>query len=346
MIRKEKIKVLLVDDSQVITVALSQIINLQHDMTVIGMAGDPYEAVDIIKKEVPDVLILDVQMPKMDGITFLKKIMNQHPMPVIIFSSVAEHGSENALKALKLGAVSILPKPQLLLNNESFYNKLTSSIRAAFAAKGKINRLAWKSPAKRQFSTPKELPVSTDRVIAIGASTGGTQALNYIFRNIKKDVPGIVVVQHMPGDFTRWFAEGLNRNSHLKVEESSPGKIINRGDVYIANGYYHLLVKQTRGKFVLSHADGIEVNRHKPSVDVLFNSVAQYAANNAIGILLTGMGDDGARGLLNMRNAGAVTIAQDEDSSVVFGMPREAIKLNAAKYVMNLNEIISFINNL
>jgi two-component system chemotaxis response regulator CheB len=349
MTEKEKINVLVVDDSSAVTMALKRVIDAQPDMVVYAVASDPFEAVKVIRGQIPDVMILDVQMPRMDGLTFLEKVMKQHPIPVIIFSGVAEYGSENAIKAMRLGALSIISKPGMIINNHKFIYELANSIRIAFAARERLGKFIFRN---RYGLVGDRKPVNavqkilTDKLIAIGASTGGTQAIQFILSHLSRDVPGVVIVQHMPGNFTKWFAESLNRITPLEVYEATSGKIVHRGEVYIANGFFHLAVKRTADKIVLSVFDGKEENRHKPSVDVLFNSVAEKIGEKAVGILLTGMGDDGAKGLLNMKNAGAFTIAQDEASSVVFGMPREAFKINAVDEVMDLNKIISFINNL
>jgi two-component system chemotaxis response regulator CheB len=350
---ENKIKVLVIDDLDVVVMAVSRIINEQPDMVVYATASDPYEAVKIISKKKPDVILLDIQMPRMDGLTFLRKLMSQHPLPVIMFSSVAEKGSANAIKALQLGAVSILPKPKNIISNFEFHEELVNAVRSAYAVRDKVIKLVaggrniLKKNAADQAANEKENSIRTPagKVIAIGASTGGTQALHYIFDQLPNDVPGIVIVQHMPGNFTRWFAESLNRNSKVHVEEARPGMVLNKGEAIIANGFFHMQLKKISDKYVIITDDNPPVNRHRPSVDVLFNSVAECAGSNAAGILLTGMGDDGARGLLKMKQAGAETIAQDELSAVVFGMPRMAISLNAAKKVMNLNQIINFIKS-
>ncbi len=345
----KKIKVLMVDDLEVAVMAIKHIVDQQPDMILYASAANPYDAVKVIGKEKPDVILLDIQMPKMDGLTFLRKIMSQHPVPVVMFSSVAEKGSANAIKALQLGAVSILPKPKSIINNFEFHQELVTSLRNAYAVKDRIGKLIDRHMllSKDKIPVKKKTTVSspTDKVIAIGASTGGTQAVHYILDRLSVNVPGIVIVQHMPGNFTRWFAESLDNSSVLQVHEAKPGMVLHKGMAVVANGFYHMILKKTSDNFVITTHDGPVVNRHKPSVDALFSSVAKSAGDQGIGIILTGMGDDGARGLLEMKNAGAVTIAQDEHSAVVFGMPQAAIKINAAKRVMSLNEIINFIEN-
>lgn len=349
----KKIKVLMVDDMDVAVMAVKYIVNKQPDMLLYASASNPYDAAKKISHEKPDVILLDIQMPKMDGLTFLRKLMSQHPIPVVMFSSVAEKGSANAIKALQLGAVSILPKPMSIINNFEFHDELVNALRDAYAVKDRISKLI-----DRQFLVNKnrfdllsgtkeklhnEKP--TEKVIAIGASTGGTQAIHYILDRLPLDIPGIVIVQHMPGNFTRWFAESLDNSSALRVYEAKPGMPLNRGMAVVANGFYHMVLKKTSGNFVVSTHDGPIVNRHKPAVDELFSSVAKSAGSNAAGILLTGMGNDGAAGLLKMFNEGAMTIVQDVQSSIVYGMPGSAIKIGAAKKVLNLNEIINFIKN-
>ena len=351
---RNKIKVLVVDDINVIAMAVSSIINKQPDMVAYASATDPYEAVKIISNEKPDVILLDIQMPRMDGLTFLKKIMTQHPVPVVMFSSVAEKGSVNAIKALQMGAVGILPKPKSIINNYEFHEELIATLKDAYAMRTRISKLIDRhQPFYKNINSKEKIAnatvqkeVPTDIVIAIGASTGGTQALHYILDRLPADVPGIVIVQHMPGNFTRWFAESLDESSNLHVIEAKNGVVLNRGEAIVANGFYHFEIKKSIDKYMATTYDGPVVNRHRPSVDTLFSSVAKWAGANSVGILLTGMGDDGARGLLEMKKAGATTIAQDEHSAVVFGMPHAAIKLNAVNKVMNLNEIINFIKNM
>ena len=349
----KKIKVLIIDDLDVVVMAVSRIVNEQPDMYIYAAASNPYDAVKIIGKERPDVIILDIQMPRMDGLTFLKKLMTQHPIPVIMFSSVAEKGSANAIKALKLGAVSILPKPANIISNFDFHAELVNSIRNAYAVKDKVAKLVLggRNLAKKPEGTYESVAKSNSmanpaqRVIAMGASTGGTQAFHYIFEQLPEDIPGIVIVQHMPGNFTRWFAESLDMNSRVRVVEAKQGMVLNRGEAVVANGFFHMQLKRVNDKYVIFTDDRPPVNRHRPSVDVLFNSVAACAGSSAAGILMTGMGDDGARGLLKMKEAGSETIAQDEMSAVVFGMPRMAIAMKAANKVMNLNQIINFIKS-
>ncbi len=352
----KRIKVLVVDDSPLVLEAVKRVIATDNELEIMGTATNPYEAAKLMAKQTPDVIILDIQMPRMDGLTFLKKIMSQHPLPVVIFSSVAEKGSQNALKALSYGAVEILQKPKSLLGKE-FENKsiqFCETVKSAAAANKNLRKLAL--PGKyhpklsadviiEKTSNIPHLP-ATDKIVAIGASTGGTQALEKILAHLPENTPGIVITQHMPGGFTQSFANRLNQISKINVKEAENGDIVRRGCALIANGNYHLLVNRAGNRYITKLKDGPLVNRHKPAVDVLFRSMARYAGSNGTGILLTGMGDDGARGLLEMKEAGAVTIAQDEQSSLVFGMPREAIKLGAAQKVYSLEKIINYLISL
>lgn len=356
MVLPTKINVLIVDDSPLVVEAVTKIVQSDTDLHVMAVANNPYEAARIMTSEKPDVIILDIQMPRMDGITFLKKIMSQHPIPVIIFSSVAEKGSRNALLALSYGAVEILQKPKSILGKEFEENRqqFCQTIKATAAAKGKLKLIKPLHQPPPKYSADviltkgklaAKMP-ATQHLIAIGASTGGTQAIEKIVMNLPSKSPGIVITQHMPGDFTKSFAERLNTISPMCIKEAENGEIVRNGCVYIANGYLHMLAKRAGSSYFVELKDGPLVNRHKPSVDVLFRSMARYAGANGTGILLTGMGDDGAKGLLEMREANAVTIAQDRASSLVFGMPREAIKLGAAQKIYSLDRIINYIVSL
>ncbi len=356
----KKIKVLIVDDSAVVRQALSTVLSSDKEIEVIGTASDPYYAAQKIQKEIPDVITLDIEMPRMDGLTFLRKIMQQHPMPVVVISSLTIAGTETAMRALEYGAVEIITKPQL--SSREFYEeskiRLCDVVKAA--ANAKINNL----PGKRsittneikvepKFSADAVLPAvsgsrsmikTTEIVIAIGASTGGTEALRELLEALPADSPGIVIVQHMPEMFTRSFAQRLNDICKITVKEAENGDSVIRGQALIAPGNKHTLLKRSGARYYVEVKDGPLVNRHRPSVDVLFRSTARYAGRNAVGILLTGMGADGAKGLLEMKEAGAQTAAQDEQSCVVFGMPKEAIKLGAANKVMPLNKMAGFIS--
>lgn len=339
------------DDSAVIRQTLSIILESDPMIEVIGTAADPYIAASKISTELPDVITLDVEMPKMDGLTFLKKIMSQHPIPVIIVSSLTVQGAETSLKALEYGAFEIITKPQLHTKEflDEAKHKICSLIKAAAKATIKRKSTAF-SAVQPKLSTdavikqaPKSMIQTTEKVIAVGASTGGTEALRVFLEAFPLDCPGIVIVQHMPEMFTKSFAKRLNEICRITVKEAENGDTVIRGRALIAPGNKHLLLKRSGARYYVEVKDGPLVNRHKPSVDVLFRSTAQYAGKNSIGVIMTGMGDDGAKGLLEMKEAGAKTIAQDEKSCVVFGMPKEAIKLNAAERILPLDGITPFI---
>lgn len=345
----DKIRVLVVDDSAIVRNALVEIFNSDPKIEVMGTASDPYIAAKKIQKEVPDVISLDIEMPRMDGLTFLKKIMSQHPIPVVVISSLTERGTQTALKALEYGAVEIISKPQFHSKQsiEESKIKFCDIIKAAA-----ISRLKRKTVVRSMTVEPKlsadavipivrshSLPKTTDIVIAVGASTGGTEALRVFLEALPIDTPGVVIVQHMPEHFTRSFADRLNEICKIHVKEAEDGDSVLQGKALIAPGNKHMLLRRSGAKYYVEVKDGPLVNRHRPSVDVLFRSTAVYAGSNAIGVIMTGMGDDGAKGLLEMREAGAHTVAQDETSCVVFGMPKEAIKLGAAQYVLPLDKI-------
>ena len=346
----KKIRVLVVDDSAVVRQSLTEIIESDPNLEVMGTASDPYLAANKIKNEVPDVITLDIEMPRMDGLTFLKKIMSQHPMPVVIISSLTAKGTQTGIRALEYGAVEIITKPQM-------YSKdfiLDAKIRICEAIKGAAHAKTSRKviakplmPVQPKFSADAVLPPiqkhsmikTTEMVVAVGASTGGTEALSEFLRALPPDSPGIIVVQHMPEKFTTSFAERLNELCKITVKEAANGDSIIRGRALIAPGNYHTLLKRSGARYYVEIKEGPLVNRHRPSVDVLFRSTAKYAGANSIGIIMTGMGDDGAKGLLEMKQTGAKTIAQDEKSCIVFGMPKEAIKLKAADKVLALDKI-------
>jgi two-component system chemotaxis response regulator CheB len=337
-----QIKVLIIDDSSLVRQTLISILSSFVDIVIVGAANDPYMAVEIIKKVVPDVIILDIEMPKMDGITFLQKLMSQHPIPVIICSSIAEEGSETALKALEYGAVDIIVKPKIGVKGflEESKIRFYEAIKAAYATDVKkflqrVNKADLYVPKHHHLATVN----TTDKVIAIGASTGGTEAIRVILENLPIDIPGIVIVQHMPEGFTKAFAKRLDSLCKITVKEAEDGESVLKGKALIAPGNKHLILKRSGAKYYIEVKDGPFVNRHRPSVDVLFRSVAQNAGKNAIGVLLTGMGDDGAKGLLEIKEAGGFTIAESEETCVVFGMPAEAIKKNAAIKILPLYKI-------
>ncbi|MES2733050.1 MAG: chemotaxis response regulator protein-glutamate methylesterase [Bacteroidota bacterium] len=346
---KKSIKVLVCDDSALVRQTLTQIINADPQLEVIGVAADPYFAAQKIRSEVPDVITLDIEMPRMDGLTFLKALMSQCPIPVVVISSLTQQGSQLALRALELGAVEIIAKSDIRNTKEHLEEScihVTDAIKAAYLSPVKRMPLTMhtngeKPTVKADAGNNQPLPIykTSDKIIAIGSSTGGTEALRFFLKNIPANGPGILITQHMPAIFTKSFADQVNTLCEVTVKEASDGERVMRGHAYIAPGGKHMELYRSGAKYFIRIRGGDLVNRHKPSVDVLFNSVAKHAGQNALGIILTGMGNDGAEGLLRMKQAGAKTIAQDEKSCVVFGMPKEAIKLGAADYVMSLQEM-------
>lgn len=346
-----KIKVLIVDDSAVVRQALEHILSSDPRIQIMGTAADPYIAVQKIKAQVPDVITLDVEMPRMDGITFLNKIMSQHPIPVVICSSLTGEGSETALKALEQGAVDIITKPRM--GAKRFIEE--SKVRIVDAVKGaavaKIDKNKKRRPATNIVVAPKltadaviaapskAMAQTTEKIIVVGASTGGTEALREMLIALPLDSPGIVIVQHMPENFTAAFAQRLDGLCRVTVKEAADGDTVIRGRALIAPGNKHILLKRSGARYYVEVKDGPLVCRHRPSVDVLFRSAARYAGKNAVGVILTGMGDDGARGMKEMKVAGAFNIAQDEKTSIVFGMPKEAIKLDAVDKILPLESI-------
>jgi two-component system chemotaxis response regulator CheB len=345
---KKSIKVLVIDDSALVRQTLTEIINSDSQLEVVGAAADPYFAAQKIKSFIPDVITLDIEMPRMDGLTFLKTLMAQYPIPVVIISSLTQNGSQLALRALDLGAVEIVAKSEIRNTKEHLEEsriRITDAIKAAYMVPVKRTSLGSNKPEYARVTKPDpsnpDAPIykTTDKVIAIGASTGGTEALRYFLQNVPANTPGILITQHMPAGFTKSFADSLNTICEVTVKEASDGERVMRGHAYIAPGGKHMELYRSGAKYFIKIRGGELVNRHKPSVEVLFNSVAAHAGQNAVGIIMTGMGRDGAEGLLNMKEAGARTIAQDEKSCVVFGMPKEAIKIGAADQIMSLQEI-------
>lgn len=343
-----KVKVLVVDDSASVRQVLRQVLESDPEIEVIGAAPEPYAAAERIKTEVPDVITLDIEMPRMDGLTFLEKIMAQHPIPVVICSTLTAAGSDAALAALEKGAVEIITKPKL--GAREFFEE--SRVRICDAVKSAARaRMIRRRPPPLQVAPkltadavlPK--PVSqamiqtTEKVVAVGASTGGTEALRDFLDAMPLDAPGIVIVQHMPEMFTARFAERLDKSCRISVKEAADNDSVIRGQALIAPGNRHVLLKRSGARYYVEIRDGPLVSRHRPSVDVLFRSAARYAGPNTVGVIMTGMGDDGARGMLEMKQAGAYNIAQDEASCVVFGMPAEAIKAGAVDRVLPLNAI-------
>lgn len=345
---KKKIRVLIVDDSAVVRQALTEILSSDPSIDILGTATDPFIAAQRIREEVPDVITLDVEMPRMDGITFLQKIMSQHPIPVVMCSSLTEEGSETALKALEYGAVEIIQKPKLGVKQflEESRIIICDTVKAAAEAKVKrispgVNKVPPKLTADVVIAKPtgNAMIQTTEKVVMVGASTGGTEALRVFLESMPLDAPGIVIVQHMPEHFTRSFAARLDGICRISVKEAENNDTVMRGRALIAPGNSHALLKRSGARYYVEIKDGPLVSRHRPSVDVLFRSAARYAGKNAVGVIMTGMGDDGAKGLKEMKEAGASTIAQDEQSCVVFGMPKEAIKLGAADRVLPLEVI-------
>ena len=346
----KKIKVLIVDDSAVVRQTMSDILASDPDIEVIATANDPFAAAARLKEEIPDVITLDVEMPRMDGLTFLQKIMSQHPIPVVMCSSLTGDGSASAMKALECGAVDIITKPRVGTKQflEESRMRICDAVKAAAQAKlRKLNQQtiqrAPKLTADAMLAKPevksKAMLQTTEKVVVVGASTGGTEALRVFLEMLPEDSPGIVIVQHMPEHFTSAFANRLNSICRVTVKEAENNDTVVRGRALIAPGNQHLLLKRSGARYFVEIKEGPLVSRHRPSVDVLFRSAARYAGKNAVGVIMTGMGDDGARSMKEMYDAGAITIAQDEATCVVFGMPAEAIKHGGVHKVMPLERI-------
>ncbi|GAB7536224.1 chemotaxis response regulator protein-glutamate methylesterase [Burkholderia sp. 22PA0099] len=339
----QKIKVLCVDDSALIRSLMTEIINSQPDMSVCATAPDPLVARDLIKQHNPDVLTLDVEMPRMDGLDFLERLMRLRPMPVVMVSSLTERGSEITLRALELGAVDFVTKPRVGIRDGmlDYAEKLADKIRAAARARVRQAAPARPAAAAGQANAPlmNNPLVSTEKLLIVGASTGGTEAIRELLVPLPPDAPAVLIAQHMPPGFTKSFAQRLNTLCRIAVKEAEHGERVLPGHAYIAPGHAHLLLARSGANYIAHLSDEPPVNRHRPSVDVLFRSAATHAGKNAIGVILTGMGRDGAAGLLEMKRAGARTFAQDEASCVVFGMPREAIALGGADEVVPLSEM-------
>ena len=337
---KRKIKVLIVDDSAVVRKVLSGELSRYDDMEIVGTAVDPYMARDKVVKLKPDVLTLDLEMPRMDGLSFLAKLMRYYPMPVVVLSSLTPKNSETALKALDLGAVEVLCKPGSAYSTSDISRTLVRAIRVAAKAQVRqpVPRAAG-TPAPEPLNTSRLLTTTTHKIVAIGASTGGTKAIEAVLRQLPAGFPGTVICQHMPEKFTTSFAQRLNTISRLEVHEARDGDHVVPGTALIAPGNQHMLLLRRGGNYLVRVKGGPRVCYQRPSVDVLFQSVATHAGRNAVGAILTGMGNDGAQGLLAMRREGAHTIAQDEATSVVFGMPKEAIEAGAAAEVAPLDRV-------
>lgn len=344
------IRVFVVDDSAIVRQKLTKELNKYSDIQVIGTAIDPYVARDKIVKLDPDVITLDVEMPRMDGITFLKRIMRYFPKPVIIVSSLTEKGSSLALEAIEAGAIEVMCKPGGAYSVGDLSMQLANIIRAASKADiKKKDYYSYKTKPKKKQKNLKATPGkkktlrSSKQVIAMGASTGGTEAIKQILLNLPADTPGILIVQHMPPQFTRTFAERLNSMCAMDVKEAEDGDKVMLGHVLIAPGNYHMLLRKSGAQYHVSIKDGPMVHHQRPSIDVLMRSVAQKAGKNAIGALLTGMGSDGAQGLLEMKKARSMTMVQNKESCVVFGMPQEALKIHAADLSLDINDMASAI---
>jgi len=330
------IRVLVVDDSAVVRKILEEELSKFSDIQVVGTAIDPYAARDKIVSLKPDVITLDLEMPRMNGLQFLVKLMAYHPMPVVVISSLTPEGSETAMKALELGAVEVIGKPGSAYTVRGLVQRVVSAIRAAATAKfAKPQQVAAAKPVPIEATTLR----TTNSVLAIGASTGGTQAIAAVMARLPVTTPGTVIVQHMPEHFTTTFAKRLNDTCPMEVREAVDGDLVVPGTALLAPGNYHMVLERSGARYYVRLTSGPQVHYQRPSVDVLFHSVARNAGLNAVGVILTGMGADGAKGMLAMRQAGAHTIAQDEASSIVFGMPREAINLGAAVQVSPLGRI-------
>ena len=350
-----KIRVVVVDDSALVRSMLTEIINRQDDMECIGAASDPYVAREMIRNLNPDVITLDVEMPRMDGIDFLSKLMRLRPMPVVMVSTLTERGAEVTLKALELGAIDFVAKPKIGVADglQQLANEITDKVR--IASKARINRSTASAPAaapRTTTGTPHPAPaavappaaaalgrLSTEKIIFIGASTGGTEATKEVLMTLPADAPAVVITQHMPPGFTKSYANRLDGLCRIRVKEATDGERVLPGHAYIAPGGMHLSVERSGANYIARVRDGDPVNRHKPSVEVLFQSAARVVGRNAIGIMLTGMGADGAHAMREMKDAGAYCVAQDEASCVVFGMPREAIAAGAVEEVLPLKQI-------
>ncbi len=334
------VRVLIVDDSSIVRRVLKQELSRQPGIEVVGTAPDPYIARDKIINLQPDVLTLDIEMPRMDGLTFLRKLMKFHPVPTIIVSSLTPKGCETALACLEAGAVDVICKPGESYSVGEMATQLAETIRGA--ARANIQRVkqqiqAGDSPVRR--SSGKAMIKTTHKVVALGASTGGTEALRSVLCALPKQSPGVIITQHMPAGFTRSFAERLNGMCELEVREAVDGDRVVPGLALLAPGNKHMKLNRDGARYIVRVCDGPRVCRHRPSVEVLFESTAQYAGRNAIGVIMTGMGRDGARGLLSLREAGSVTVAQDQASCVVFGMPKEAIECGGAQIISPLSDI-------
>jgi len=349
MSSRDKIKVLIVDDSALIRQTLDSIISSHKDMEVIGSASDPYIAVNKMKLEKPDVITLDIQMPRMDGLTFLKKIMSQHPIPVVVISSITQKESDIALSAYKLGAISVIEKPVMSseLLQQEWSEKLEDAIITAVNShlpKFKLTTIKPIIAPNKSTVIPKKTSKICNSFILIGSSAGGTEVISKILSKLEPNTSPILIVQHMPVQFTASYAHRLNDNSQLSVKEAVSGDELYKGMALVAPGDQHMEMKNNGFNFFVKLNNNEKVNRHRPSVDVLFNSALKYTSINILAIILSGMGNDGSAGMLKLKKIGAITVAQDSDSSIVYGMPKEALKIGAADYSLSINEIVNTIN--
>ena len=349
---RQKIRVLVIDDSASVRQTLVSVLEADPDIEVMGVAQDPFVAARRIQEEIPDVITLDVEMPRMDGITFLRKLMSQRPIPVVMCSSLTESGSETLMQALEAGAVDIILKPKIAAADHlnEIGDRIRNVVKAAAQARVGVHRRRHSASASEPTAkltadamlpppSGRAMAKTTEKVVCIGASTGGTESLREVLESLPANAPGIVIVQHMPEKFTAAFARRLNGLCQVEVKEAEHGDPVLRGHVLIAPGDHHMLLERQGARYHVSVRQGPLVSRHRPSVDVLFRSAARSAGANAVGIIMTGMGDDGARGMEEMKSSGGHTIAQDEATSVVFGMPKEAIARGAAIKVLPLERI-------
>jgi two-component system chemotaxis response regulator CheB len=344
-----KVKVLVIDDSALVRQTLSLVLATDSRIEVVGVAADPYIAMKKIEKSPPDVITLDVEMPRMDGITFLRMLMERRPMPVVMCSALTEEGCATTLKALEYGAVDIILKPRIGAKKFLVDSRLVlcDTVRAAAGARVRPLRGLKEREIPPKLTADAVMPPSTgdsmirttEKVVVVGASTGGTEAIRIYLESLPLDAPGTVIVQHMPENFTRAFARRLNQSCRVTVKEAEDGESVITGKALIAPGNFHTLLYRSGARYYVQVKGGPLVSRHRPSADVLFRTAARCAGRNAVGVIMTGMGDDGAKGLKEMKDAGACTIAQDEASSVVFGMPKEAIRLQATSKVLSLERI-------
>ncbi|SEG36849.1 two-component system, chemotaxis family, response regulator CheB [Bryocella elongata] len=346
--KKRQVRVLVVDDSAVVRQVLSSLLESDPDIRVIATASDPFVAAERIAEEIPDVITLDIEMPRMDGLTFLRRIMEQRPIPVVICSSLAAEGAHSTLEAMSAGAVDIITKPRIGTRQylEESRVQICEVVKAAAQSKPRARATAHAVEPKLTADvilapSQHSMAETTEKVIVVGASTGGTEALRELLEPLPENAPGIVIVQHMPELFTRSFAQRLNGLCAIEVKEAESNDTVLPGRALIAPGNHHMLLRRSGARYFVEIKDGPLVCRHRPSVDVLFRSAARYAGRNAVGVILTGMGDDGARGMLEMKQAGSYNIAQDEASSVVYGMPKEALRLGGVDKVLSLEQIPS-----